>query len=97
MLLAATVIGTVPAPSYENKELLEDICEITTGLELAFTRETLLVAGLPTVTDPKAMLVGVTVRLPAVALEVVAGTSPPQPVRAMQPLESIDPKTKYEA
>jgi hypothetical protein len=79
--------------------LLADICEITTGSELEFTREILLVAGLPTVTEPNATLLGVAVKLPALAvpLAVLVGTIPPQPVRPMQPPRTINPNTRYES
>jgi hypothetical protein len=101
VLLAASVSGKVPTPSYENDALLADIFEITTVSELAFTREILLVAGLPTVTEPNATLLGVAVKLPALALAVplavLAGTIPPQPVRAMQPPRTINPNTRYES
>jgi len=106
VLLAATVYGNVPAPLKENRLLLTVSPEITTGSELEFTREIWFVAGLPTVTDPNATVVGDAVKLPAAALgvpfvvpdvDVLLGASPPQPVRAMQPLSTTDAARKYES
>jgi hypothetical protein len=97
VLLAAIVTGKVPTPSYENDGLLADICEITTGSELVFASEILLVAGLPIVTEPNATLLGVAVKLPALAPAALFGTIPPQPVRAMQLAKIINPNTRYES
>lgn len=97
VLLAAIVNGKAPTPSYENEGSLAEIFETTTGSELEFTREILLVAGLPIATEPNATLFGVAVKLPALALEALVGTIPPQPVRAMQPLNASNPQTRYES
>jgi hypothetical protein len=74
-------------------------CEITTGSELEFKSEIWLVAGLPTVTEPNATVAGDAVTLPALEdpVDVLFGTRPPQPERAMQPLRTIDTAMKYES
>jgi hypothetical protein len=97
VLFAASVSGNVPSPSNENDVLLTVSLEITTGLELEFTSETLLVAGLPTVTEPNATVVGDAVKLPALALDAPFATTPPQPASEMQPPRTTNARSRYES
>jgi hypothetical protein len=97
VLFAASVSGNVPSPSNENDVLLTVSLEITTGLELEFTSETLPVAGLPTVTVPNATVAGDAVKLPVLALDAPFATTPPQPASEMQPPRTINARSRYES
>jgi hypothetical protein len=83
VLFAAMVAGSVPAPLTVNVLPVTVKAEIATGLELELASASLVVAGVPTVTLPKATLPGVTVMLPALALgdpsAALLGVSPPHP------------------
>ena len=71
---------------------------MTTESELEFTREIWLVARVPTVTEPNAIVAGDAVK-PALEdpVDELFGASPPQPERAMQPLRTTDAKRKDES
>lgn len=98
VLFAAIVAGRVPAPLTVKALPVIVRAEITTGFELEFARASLVVAGDPTVTLPKATLPGDTVIVPALALGVplaaLLATIPPQPERETDVIRTAEPKKR---
>jgi len=100
VLFAATVAGSVPAPLTVKALPVIVRAEITTGFELELARASLVVAGDPTVTLPKATLPGETLIVPALALgvplAVLLAVRPPQPDRETDATATAKPRTRRE-
>jgi hypothetical protein len=100
VLFAATVAGSVPAPLTVKALPVIVRAEITTGFELELARASLVVAGDPTVTLPKATLPGETLIVPALALgvplAVLLAVRPPQPDRETDATATAKPRKRRE-
>jgi len=96
------VAGSVPSPSIVNEPPLSATLETDTGLVLELVSVIWPVVELPIATEPKATVLGDTVKVPMLPPDVpfpvftfVFAVIPPQPARPMHPRATI-PKRQDE-